>query len=166
MKKNFVALLLALGCVVVYGESLNLTDLGTNGIPKGWKQYGKNGVCKVEGDALRITDKDVKSEWGITRAMPISGPGKYAFSIDISVPEGGNVNGNVKGMLMTIDAEKKRSYAFVPFKTAQTGKFTRMSGVLEVKDPAIKNILLYVYSSYAENCDYLVRNADFSKVDK
>lgn len=164
MKKILFSLLFAFGCAALFAESLNLTDLAQNGIPKGWTAYGKNGTVKVENGALRITDKDAKTEWGICRKQPIAKPGKYVFSVEVAVPEGGNVKGNVKAFILS--TEKKKVFgSFAYFNKAKQGEFTKVSSTIEITDPAVKSVNLYIYSSYADTCDYLVRNADFSAVE-
>ena len=164
MKKILFSLMFAFGCTALFAEPLNLTDLAQNGIPKGWAAYGKNGTVKVENGALRITDKDAKTEWGICRRQPIAKPGKYVFSVEVAVPEGGNVKGNVKAFILS--TEKKKVFgSFAYFNKAKPGEFTKFSSTIEITDPAVKSVTLYIYSSYTDTCDYLVRNADFSAVE-
>ena len=120
MKKLILSLLFAFSCAAMFAESISLTDATEDGIPKGWKAYGKNGVCKVENGALRITDKDAKSEWGIAKTVPIAKPGKYVFSVEVSVPEGGNVKGNVKAFLL---GKEEESLRFVrPLQQSKAGR--------------------------------------------
>ena len=164
MKKMCLIAAAVLGGLTATAEPINLTDLAENGIPKGWTAYGKNGTVKVENGALRITDKDAKTEWGICRKQPIAKPGKYVFSVEVSVPEGGNVKGNVKAFILS--TEKKKVFGtFAYFNKAKQGEFTKVSSTIEITDPEVKSVNLYIYSSYADTCDYLVRNADFSAVE-
>ena len=166
MKKLILSLLFAFGCAAAFAESIDLADVAETGIPKGWKSYGKNGVCKVENGVLRITDKDPKTEWGIAKDIPIAKPGKYVFSVEVSVPEGGNVKGNVKVFLLAYAKNKKKVFGtFGYFNKAQTGEFMKASSTIEITDPDFKTVTVYIYSSYAETCDYLVRNAEFSAVE-
>ena len=165
MKKILISMLFAFSCAAMFAESISLTDVNENGIPQGWKAYGKNGVCKVENGALRITDKDAKAEWGIAKTVPIAKPGKYVFSVEVSVPEGGNVKGNVKAFLLAWEKKKKVFGSFAHFNKAKPGEFVKVSSTIEITDPDFKTVTLYIYSSYAETCDYLVRNAEFSAVE-
>ncbi len=139
-------------------EPVNLLDTHPYGLPRGWIAYGRGGSCRAESGVLRITNNDPACEWGICQTLPITKPGSYVFSLEVSVPEDARPGGNASLLLVCGNTKSD----VVHFQSAVKGRYVRISARLNVFDVHAKGVTVYLYSSLRECSDFLIRNADFS----
>ena len=177
--RTLLAMLCVFCCTAAFAKSidipdLELTDVGSDGIPKGWQLdrfEPANGTCKVENGALRITKKDKSSLLIIKKTIPISKLGRYVFSIEVSLPEGGFIQCRDPLLLHGVVGKPNKKTGLRTFQTCErpgdfskvkNGVFTKVSAVIDIKSSKVKSIIISLGTPRGEAGDFLVKNADFS----
>ena len=159
MKKSLLGILMLFaGIAAVQAEPVNMIDTYASGIPKGWEAFGKGGSCRYENGLLRMTDNEMKFEWGIRKVFPISQPGRYTFTLEVALPENCANAGKMKLMLMAGNRVGSIGY----LNQARPGEFVKISSTMELFDKTSK-ITVYISGSFNETGDYYIRKADFSR---
>lgn len=162
MKKCAATLLLLTLCTItVLAEAVNVIDTKPCGVPKGWEAFGKGGSCRYENGLLRVTDNEMKFEWGIRQVLPIKRPGRYTFTIEVALPENNTDGGKLKLMLMAGNRVGTIGY----LRQAKAGEFTKISSTIELFDKTSK-VTVYLCGSFNETGDYYIRKATFTRAGK
>ena len=163
MKKTFLTLCgLVFGTCIVMADAVNMIDTHASGIPKGWEAFGKGGSCRYENGLLRITDNEMKFEWGIRQVLPLSGPGRYTFTVEVALPEHCTDSGKLRLFLMA----GNRTGTIGHLNQARKGEFTKISSTIEIPDKKTSKVTVYLCGSFNETGDYLIRKATFTAVAK
>lgn len=127
-----------------------------------WQPYGKGPgqFTRDTAGVIHLRDESPTQEYGISSSVPIAQPGKYEVSCEVALPPGGDANGNTKLFLV---AGKKTATTY--FSGAKERSYRCYTAGIEVP-PETKTLKIYLYSSYAEKADLLVKNIRCTQVEK
>ncbi len=133
---------------------LLLVPVGLGAAEWNWTTYGKGpgNFTRDKSGVIRIRDNSPEQEYGIRTVLPIPQSGKYEVSCEVALPPGGNAAGNTKLFLV---AGNQQAAAY--FTGAENGRFKRYVAGIDI--PAgVDKLQVYLYSSYKEKADFLVKN--------
>ena len=153
--------LFALAGISLQAEELITDGVDAKGAPKGWILYGKGpGLVKVENKMIHITDQSAENEWGIRKTLPITGSGKYTFTLDGACTVAG---AQMVAVVRPVGQTKSKVIGIkqVPV-TGAADKFQKTAFTVDVPENC-DNIVFHIYSQYQPMADFIIRSIDFAQ---